>query len=181
MRHLLTAIAGALVLLGLPSTSRADQRTDTVPAVAPSPRTLPHPNQSLRAGARVSGVLTSGSRIQGTVLTPFTMDSQRIVLCAEPGQGCSTETDLGSISVPLSELRALSVRSDHRSGGAYLGLYGGALIGGLALGGFEEGNEHIAVGSGFLGLLIGGFIGSRIPGWQPIFPCAHGCAGGEYP
>lgn len=171
-----------LALAFIASPLAADQGTDSAATTTPPRKVVPHMNPSIRAGAQVRGTLVSGSTIQGTVLAPFTMDSQRIVVCVEPGQGCSDPGDVGVTSTELAQLSRLSVRGTSRQAGGYIGFFGGALIGLLATGSSSEDAQGLAmVGGAFAGLAVGSFVGSRVRGWQEIFPCYHGCATGEYP
>jgi hypothetical protein len=182
MRRQVSGAAALFLFLALPAIAQADQGADSVTASVPARKPVHHLNPSIRIGARVQGTLISGPTLQGTVLAPFTMDSQRIALCLEPGQGCSGASDLGAATIEVADLTSLRVRGSSRNAGGYLGFLVGALIGTVATGSSSDDAQPAAiVGGAFGGLALGAFIGSRIHGWQPVFPCDHGCAAGEYP
>jgi hypothetical protein len=134
----------------------------------------------LNPGALVRVLGDTGRRVQGTVLTAFTKDSSTLRVCPT-ALLCAAIDSARVVSIPAREVRRLTVRGRPTSwwyGGAFLGGFAGALIrrpetaddGGPMLLGF------------FGGMLLGGWIGSRVTTWVPVFPCnPHNCAGGVYP
>lgn len=174
----------------------------TAASSAPIPRrgeAQPPKPDSVRVWARLdSGALVrvhlSGNEIViGRLLVPFAFrrrllaeheSTEELVLCDRRREPC-TAVDTGGVRhLATSKITRLDVRGTMGQL-ALLGFYAGSLVAMFVNGAAkkdEDGSKTVAaifVGGGSGALLVGA-IGSRIVGWNLVFPCVHMCASGEY-
>jgi hypothetical protein len=113
----------------------------------------------------------NGGEVQGTLVVPFREDDGELVICqAAP---CSGPAAPGARTLVRLSVRSLEVWGRKGNRFALYGVFAGALAGALADG--EDGGLLLVAGV-FAGGALGWLAGSGTEGWNPVFPCRHGCA-----
>jgi len=193
------ASSRAIAVLGLAASAAGSsgclppRAAAAAPGVDPSAFAL----ATLDSGVLVRIRLADGAVLIGRLLDTATVrrgppsaagvdSGARFVVCEGERDACADPRTAHVRTVWQVQTRALSVRGHLGASLGLGGFYAGSLAG-MAIFGTDDPPDGTPGGNLMKSMLVGlatgivaGTIGSRIPGWELLYPCFHACGGGHY-